>query len=329
MENNSTITVYACGGTGVNIGRIIEEQCNRDRAQDDDTPFANVEVYYIDTSDSNTKRIKTDNVYLFDGIDGSGSDRKRNKDIIENYVPDILQNMPPKDLSVVIHSTSGGSGSVIGPMLTSRLLKEKKATITAAVLTSETAIHLKNTVMVLGSFEGMGKARNRVLPVMLCNNSENGEANVNATISNAVQVLAILYSGKLDRLDSADLDNWINFNNVTSHEVGAVLLDITNKEIKLQKNEEVCSVVTIVNDSSTNANFQSVVEYQKVGIISSNNQQFKDQALHFVLIDGAIQEAYKNHMTTLEEMNKQISSRPRRVSIANESNTEREDGIGF
>ncbi len=312
MKN--TITIYACGGTGVNIGELIEK--NFSSLEADIVPHANIVVHYVDTSESNVRDKKVTNLYLFDGLDGSGGLRTRNKDEIADYVPEILAKFAPGDLSIVINSASGGSGSVIGPMITSKLLEREKLVVNISVLSSESKIHLTNTVDVLETLEGISVHNKRVLPVILCDNSQNSEDNINNTVFASVYSLSVLFSGGLLRLDNADLDNWINFNKVTTHPIGAVLLDIVSNDTVLEKNDIVCSVASIVK--SINDIYKDFVEYKTNGIFNSGDKNNLSN-IHFTLIDGPIQRAYKRHKEMVEEKSTISVSRPKRVSIASSS----------
>ncbi len=308
MKN--TITVYACGGTGINIGNLIET--NLANFNEDATPRAEIIVYYVDTSASNSKHKNIENVYLFDGMDGSGGWRTRNKDEIADYIPEIFAKMPPGNLSIVIHSASGGSGSVIGPMIAAKLLEKEKAVIDVVILSAESSIHVKNTVEVLETLEGISQYNKRVLPVLLCDNTQDSEDKINNGVFASVYSLAVLFSGDLERLDSADLDNWINFDKVTTHPCGAVLLDILSGETAFDKKDVVCSVASIVKDSS--GAYAEFVEYKTMGILKDKGSSSSN--LHFLLIDGPILRAHKKFNDMKEEKKNLSVSRPKRVSIA-------------
>lgn len=328
MTKQKTIAVYAAGGCGVNIGSIIEEQIKRKQASGDNTVFADIVIHYIDTSEANTKfRNLNENIYLFEGVDGSGSVRTRNKDVISDSVPDIIIKHPPGDLNIVINSTGGGSGSVIGPMIASHLLASDKLVICMATQTTGTIKQLTNTVSVLATYESIAKGRKKVLPLLLCDNSEESETNVNNTISNAVQMLAILFSGKLERLDSADLEHWINYNKVTTNPIGAVLLDIAYDASNFPRDFVVCSVATLVNNPDTATAFPRIVEYQAIGLINSSSEnEFASKALHFALIDGPIQQAFETREKELEEATNITASRKARKSIADNDKFKNKEG---
>lgn len=314
-----TIVVYACGGTGVNIGNMIEQQVALKTGVEDKTKFAKVIVNYIDTSEANIKyKSISSNIYLYNDVDGSGSDRRKNNIEIADSVRDILIKHPPGDLSIVINSTAGGSGSVIGPLIASHLLGQDKLVIAMATQSTSTLKHLANTVDVLTGYESIASRRKKVLPLLLCSNQAESESNVNATICNAVEMLAILFSGNIERLDSADLDHWINFDKVTGLDVGAVLLDIAYDPSVFSKDHVVCSVATLANNPDSKTDFPQLVEYQTVGFINNtSNDDIKNKALHFALIDGPIQQAHDARAKELAEAKRLVSSRKTRKSIAN------------
>lgn len=315
------VVVYACGGFGINIGHMVEAQAKLKVGKGDDTKFAEIVVHYIDTSESNTKFRQIDkNVYLYDHLDGSGSDRTKNKDSISDSILDILIKHPPGDLNIVVNSTSGGSGSVIGPMLMGQLLETGKLAIAMATQSAATLKQLKNTVSVLATYESIASRKKKVLPLLLCDNEQDGENNVNATVTNAVVMLSILFSGHIERMDSADLEHWVNFDRVTSHGTGAVLFDIIYNAGVIPKNSVVCSVASLANGPETKTQFPQLVEYQTVGFISGNDtEEFKHQALHFVLIDGPVQQAYEERKKQLQEAEQVVSSRKTRKPFVSEA----------
>lgn len=313
-----TIVVYAAGGTGIGIGHLIETQARMNLSKDDSTKFAKTVVHYIDTSESNVKfKGIASNVYLYDNIDGSGSDRTKNKDSISDSIRDILIKHPPGDLNIVINSTGGGSGSVIGPLIASQLLSDNQLVICMATQSYSSLKQLRNTVSVLSSYESIAAKRKKVLPILLCDNNIEGENNVNSTFCNAVNMLSILFSGEIERMDSADLEHWINFNKVTDNPVGAVLLDIAYDAGSIQKDHTVCSVATLSNGPDSKTDFPRMVEYQTVGFIRiANNEEFKNKAMHFALIDGPIQLAFETRDRELKEADRLTASRKTRKSIA-------------
>ncbi len=105
------VVVYAAGGAAVNICKELY------RPGDDalkDAGFAELQVVFVDTSRSNfPKDLPEEAYYLVKSlgdatIDGSGKIRATNYKAASLAVPDILHQFKPGDLSVVVHSSSGG-----------------------------------------------------------------------------------------------------------------------------------------------------------------------------------------------------------------------------
>lgn len=312
------LCVYACGGTGINVGLQIERIVAGDMKSEDINTFADVVVYFIDTSESNIRtRKSTDNVYLYTDLDGSGSKRAKNASVISGLVRDVLVKYPPGDINVVINSMGGGSGSVIGPQIASELLHNDQLVVCMATQVVDNTIHLANTVKTFETYESIAQKREKVLPLVLCNNGEESEENVNRTFTNAVQMLSILFSGNNERQDTADLDHWINFEKVINYPTGAVLLDIVHDRNTIDDTHVICSVATITDSKAADTKFPKLVEYQTVGYINGGQREGDAvKVIHFALIDGPIQAAYKLRVAELADMEKILAARPKRKSIA-------------
>lgn len=309
------IVVYCCGGTGVNIGKEIAKINQVRMHAGEYMPAAEVEVVNIDTSESDLRRMTNrDNTYLFRGMDGSGSERKMNAPEIEASIPEIINKFRPGDWNIVLNSCGGGSGSVIGPYLIEALLAEEKQTIAIGVVNADTVTRLRNSVRVLRSYEGVAVAAGRVLPVMLHHGDKESENNINSKIVADIKTLSILFSGEIDRLDSADLKNWLNFNNITAGEVGAVALKIITDPASVTDDMHVCSVVSLANSVNAKVKFPRAMEYHPVGILDEGEES--QRVLHFALIDGEIQAEHDLRDSQLTDMERQVSARRPRVSIA-------------
>lgn len=309
------IVVYCCGGTGVNIGKEISKLNQVRLHAGDQTPYAELQVINIDTSESDLRRhVNRENTYLYADMDGSGSDRSMNHESIRDGIPLILDKFRPSDINIVLNSCGGGSGSVIGPYLIKALMQDSQNTIAIGVANTDTVTRLRNTVRVRRSYEGIAQESQRVLPVMIHHGSKDTENNINQRIVRDIQTLALLFSGEIDRLDSADLGNFINFNNITDQDVGAVALKIITDPKSITENMDICSVVSLVNSPETPTKFPRAMEYHPVGVLDTGEEGQK--AIHFVLVDGELQKEHTEEEKMLADMERQVAARRPRVSIA-------------
>mgnify|MGYP005850219109 CR=1 FL=1 len=97
-----TIRIYGAGGAGINIASQFQ-------TRPEQTGYASPQPVYIDTSSSNIKNhIDKKDLYLLEATDGSGKIRKENANEIQNVIKNVLLEMKPLDLNVVVFSASGG-----------------------------------------------------------------------------------------------------------------------------------------------------------------------------------------------------------------------------
>jgi len=137
--SSGKIRIYGCGGAGINLtSHFINLPA--------DGNYAEVLAAMVDTSRSNISTdIAEDLCYILPEVDGSGKVRKENHEVIGGVVKQILLQHKPEDLNVVVFSGSGGSGSVIGPLITKELLSREHSVICVMVGSDESAITCTNT----------------------------------------------------------------------------------------------------------------------------------------------------------------------------------------
>lgn len=262
--NMNTMAVYACGGAGINIAQDFLK-CDSKK----DEGFALFDVTFIDTSKSNLRPGTPDqNLFIIEGKDGFGKKRDSDPSTVMECIGEILHQHRPGTVNVVIHSSSGGSGSVIGPSLVSELLVRGQEVIVITIGSSGSKIEATNTEKTLKSYEAISLRRNKPVPVVYYENDKENTRAVNDDKIRAVVVtLAAMFSGENKELDTADVRNFLNYQNVTSYEPGLCLLDFFIGEVTLKKNETIVSLLTLV-DESTSSEVDVPVEYQAVGFIS-------------------------------------------------------------
>lgn len=102
VQERGTIKLIGAGGCGINAvsffnGANQEPNC------------ANVETAYVDASRSNLKdSFAEEDVFVLSNVDGSGKVRKENHKEIANVIKQVIHQIEPGDLNVVVFSASGG-----------------------------------------------------------------------------------------------------------------------------------------------------------------------------------------------------------------------------
>ena len=259
----ASMVIYACGGMGANIGAHFVKFANKKSEG-----FADIETYFIDTSSSNlTGSIPNDKVYLVEGADGSGKKRDTNYTVLSERSKEILHAFKPGDVNVIVHSASGGTGSVIAPILVSELLNRGELVIVVAVGSTGSEIETANTLKTLRSYEVISQKRGQ--PVV-ASYRENSVKKPRGVVDNEVQtfivLLASIFSGANRELDMEDLRNFINYNRVTSYQPKLSLLDFFSKDIELGRGESLISLFTLT-DANTPDEVDVLAAYRANGFI--------------------------------------------------------------
>lgn len=264
MSSNQ-FKIYAAGGCGINIISKIHKTLKKEPG------VAEINTVFIDTSRSNISvNIPASSIYLIDGLDGSGKKRDSNYNIINETSKDILLQHKPGDINLVIHSASGGSGSVLGPVLVSELLARNETVIVLLVGSTGSRIETENTLKTLKSYEVISTKRNRpVIAHYRENSKDKPRGHVDADMAGIIEILSIIYSGENRELDSADLNNWINYQNVTNFQPKLSCLEIHTNQPVIQKGEALITVVSLTDERSS-LESDMMVEYHAVGYISES-----------------------------------------------------------
>lgn len=280
----SRLSLYGCGGAGINLVANFLKHNGKKEAG-----FADIQTFFLDTSSSNLiSKEPEDHVYIIDGVDGSGKKRDSNYRIIAERSNEMLHRFKPGDINIVIHSASGGSGSVIGPTLVSELLDRDVPTIIIMVGSSDSRIETHNTVNTLKSYEVISQKRETpVIAVYYENSPDSPRGEVDQRIKTTIILLAAIFSGDNRELDSADLHNFLAYQKVTSFKPKLSYLDFFSKQIELQRDQTVVSLVTLTDENTTSA-VDIPVEYQAVGFINDHAKTSVDVALpiHVAIISG-------------------------------------------
>lgn len=291
QSQKGQVRLYAAGGAGMNIGSQMEMHRNTNEKS-----FANLDIVYLDTSRSNlNKTIAQDSCYLIDGLDGSGKVRAENHEQISQHIRVILQKFEPTDLNIVLHSTAGGSGSVIGPLLASELLASNVPTVVVAVGSADTLIEANNSLKTLKSYAAISDMRE--LPLILSysqNSADKGRETADAVAVRTVLALCALFSRENFEMDSKDIQHWLRFDKTTSFRPQLASLTLVEAGDEVPNLGNVISVATLAKRSDRTA-LDNAPEYQTVGFLADDaDDSLRSRApLHFIISDGVLAQSAK------------------------------------
>jgi hypothetical protein len=314
------VNVYAAGGGGVNIVADMEGLRNQT-----DIGFASMLPCYIDTSRSNlhNKKLPEEAIYLFSDIDGSGKVRSANYEVISKNVLGILQKFKPTMFNIVVHTASGGSGSVIGPVLVSELKARGENVVVVVVGSTDTRIEIENTIKTLKSYEGIANVRNSPVVMHYVENTrDKSRFEVNKQVKYAITMLLGLFSGQNEELDTSDLKNWLEYLKFSGGPAQLSSLNFVMDQQELDKVGTVVSVATLALQDM-NTRLGSTPAYQCVGYAPAawrvgtpgSLQMISEAPLHFTISGDFVQRASNALTTTLKEVDSAFASQITRTSI--------------
>lgn len=209
------VRLYSCGGGGINLGKeYIEKGHSAD--------IADLQVAFIDTSDSNLDDRLVDNCWLFKDLDGSGKIRNSNDKVIAKAVPDILRKFAPGDLNIVIFTASGGTGSVVGPLILKQLLEDGHSAIGVVTGSHESIKTAENTIGTMKTLDAIARMTDKPVIIHFGMNEVNTpRSQVDLEAHLIIRAMTVLCSRRNHGLDTADITSFLKFNKST--DVGACL----------------------------------------------------------------------------------------------------------
>lgn len=313
-QTKRNVRIFGCGGGGTNIAYSLERMRSRS-----DRGFAAVDITYLDASKSNLRsNIPAKSIYLIDGLDGSGKVRSENHVEISDRIKEILQQFKPADLTIVISTFAGGTGSVIAPLLAKELLAREAPVIFIGVGDTTTRLDTVNTLRTIQSFESFAKDADAPVVLKYFRNSEElTRAAIDKQIGAVVESLCALFSGENRELDSRDLFNWLRFSNpkVTTFPSQLVTLhNLVGGDIDVSGLGNVISVASLLAEGQS-FSLPTRPEYATWGYLPAGIEPnvLSAAPYHFVIADAMIPhevEELKNVLVTLSD--EQSARRSRR-----------------
>lgn len=236
----SDFNIYCCGGFGGNIGKQILD--------------LDINTFFIDTSISNLKNVKHDNIFLVDNIDGAGKSRDKSYQHFKELSEDILIKFKPSNkLNIIIHSLSGGSGSVIGPLIAKELISKDLNTIVVCVDSRNSIKELDNSIKTLKSYKAISDMLSKSISIFYIKNNDRKESDkLTLEFINLCSLLLDPYNTA--EFDVSDLAHFLYFEKVTDNKPSVGIIDVienTNLSYTNEKGTHVVSGILISKNTDT------------------------------------------------------------------------------
>jgi hypothetical protein len=258
------LNLYACGGLGVNIAnKLLDIDINK---------------YFIDTSKSNLKpESAADDIFILDDVDGAGKHRPKTYEHFKAVSSDVLIKFKPSEkLNIVLSSLSGGSGSVIAPLLAKELISNGYNTIVIGVDSKHSIVELDNTIKTLKTYRAISDQTGKSIALFYLENMNRLDTDSN--VLSFIHLLAALVNPyATEEFDTTDLHNFINFEKATDNKPGVGILDVNpNSENDPIKNTSVVSTILLTSNYDSHIK-KPIPEYLSTCIVTDD--AFKDKEL--------------------------------------------------
>jgi len=267
MASENKVTVYAVGGCGINVVfPLMQIAAKGERG------YADLTFGLVDTSHSNlpTHGFTSNFIHVGDRhkrTDGSGKIRTVNLGPAKQAVVDILSHWEPGDLNIVVHSASGGSGSMIANVLVNDLLNKGKEVVVIMVGSSTCVKEADNTVATIHTYNDIAVTLNRPVPCYYLDNKDRSMEENNERARAFLLLLTAIWSGENKGLDRMDLRNFLNYSDVSQYEPEVSWLHVADSvdpsSDLIAHTASVVSIITEGEDPSPGV----IVPYHSYGIL--------------------------------------------------------------
>ena len=317
-SEKNTVSILAVGGCGINLLKKLETT----------DEMANITRCFIDTSMSNLRNAKVDEseIFIFDGLDGSGKARTENHEVIGKQAKHILAKFPPAKFNILISSASGGSGGVLANTLASYIQSEDHSVVVILVGSTASEIEIQNTMKTLMSYDAIAH-RNKAPIVMhyLENSKESPRAVIDDAAVAAIKALLVLFSGQNDELDTADLRHWLDHKDLNKE---LVSLHFCMSEAGYCEAGAVVTVATLAHHGQDTL-LKPIPSYQAVGFVTRSEEDsfVGDSPLHYAISSDLVGVTHKRLSTTLKEVKDQLATAVNREKLYSKDTEITEHGL--
>lgn len=269
------LRVFGCGGAGINL---VTHYFGKDA----EAGMAEMAPALIDTSRSNLmgRKIDEDSTYLVEGLMAPVRSAPRTT-TLSIRPSNRSWFKSPCDMNVVVFSASGGSGSVIGPLIIKHLNEKQIPVIAMVIGSDESTIAAENTLKTIKSLELVAKNSN--MPVIMSfhkNDLAGRRSDVDRSVWSVISCLSILSSGQNAEMDYRDLVHWVQYTKINGGRAQLATMHVATSAEHMKRITSPLSVASLYGNPDQE-HLATSADYQSVGYTDLSNTDF-DQ-IHFVI----------------------------------------------
>lgn len=194
---------------------------------------------------------------------------------------------------------------------------------------TDSRIELENTIKTLKTYESIARMNDKPVVAMYYENSvKTPRTSINEQIRFSIVLLSALFSRQNDELDSADLNNWLNYNKVTSYDAHLSYLDFFSKTIDVQKPESLITVASLGNKDD-DMNIGHIVDYRCTGYLPDSvvSKISFEKPIHVAVVDGIFTEVHKRLSASLTALDEVKKARITKANILSDKDKPTSNGL--
>lgn len=308
-----TCLIFA-GGCGLNVATHLVDLPN---------------VHVFDTCDKNlVDAHKGTNVFLTAGTRGAGKNRAFILPLIRPQMSKIIASIPEADFYILCYSLGGGSGSVLGPMITSALADRNAAFVSFVIGGMESPEVLQNDIDTVKSLEAISVRKN--LPIVInYTPNVNGQTYkaINESVAENIRRVVCLTNQKHGRLDVFDVQNWVRFTDKHKELIPQVCeLHISDNRKDAELVPEPIAIASLYSDPAKEYTFSAAV-VRTTGIMRDDDLSVTDEQMHFIINSIGIVEVMKTINDSKTEVSRQQAKFVQRNPLLDPDDVVDDDGM--
>jgi len=214
------INILAMGGAGANLLVGISNTLKETMILEG---HPKVNLFHLDTSSANKDvsstvdasfhHIKSGGVENKE-LQGSGGVRAANvKETVANikdFINANLDTINEDSVNILVSSASGGSGSIISPLLKKQLMELNIPAIVILVGDSRSLAYAINTSDTVKTFHGIATSKDAAISMLYADNAEEPQADIDSYIADFCAMFVLFYNDKNLDMDPADMESFID-----------------------------------------------------------------------------------------------------------------------
>lgn len=215
-----TLSLIACGGCGINlVTKMLAKESQADLID-------RIAISAVDTSEANMTNLP-DGIAPFMVADrGSGKVRDTHIEQIQYKLDNA--NIEYGDINVIVFSMSGGTGSVIGPLLARSCAMRGEAVVLVGVVDDQSRQDCMNSIGTFKTMQSYCEDEGLYFPIMLYSNINTGRFAVNKTVGVRLNTLIEMFiSRNVEEIDFQDKINFLTPHKIRNADVGVYTLNVT------------------------------------------------------------------------------------------------------